>query len=206
MADRYLITQSLLSSWLYLYNCYEDYADEAMADFMRTLRRIPSEQNEAMKAGSDFEALVYAIADGASYDQNAKTISGAEQVAQIVKGGQYQVALSKEIEVNGMTFLLYGVLDVLKAGIIYDIKFKTKSFGSLDLAGAYLDSPQHPAYFALVPEAREFNYLVSDGKDLYIETYTPDMVEPIENTIVEFMDFLDTMGFMPDYKEYWLAK
>ena len=52
---RYLITQSLLSAWLYCYGCFEGYEEDAFNSFLDTLNRVPSEQNEAMKAGSDFE-------------------------------------------------------------------------------------------------------------------------------------------------------
>ena len=70
------------------------------------------------------------------------------------------------------TCLLYtSILDALKAGTIYDVKYLNKSMGSAELAWKYLESAQHPAYFYIVPEAHEFKYLVSDGKDLYIEQY-----------------------------------
>ena len=203
---RYLITQSLLSSWLYIYNCAEGYEEEAYMDFLATLNRIPSEQNEAMKAGSDFEALVYQIADGKEADPKAKGIDGAEKVAPYVAGGQYQVRLQRELKLNDMVFLVYGVLDCLKAGEIFDIKFKTKSFGSADLAGAYLESPQHPAYFYLCPEAYKFTYLVSDGKELYTEEYTPDMCRPISEFISMFYQFLYDTNLLDTYKEKWLAQ
>ena len=105
-----------------------------------------------------------------------------------------------------MTFLVYGVLDALQAGIISDVKFKNKSFGSLDLAGEYFDSPQHPFYFFMVPEARLFRYLVSDGTDLYIEQYTPDETPDAGELIAEFVDFLNVSGHMETYKKYWAAR
>ena len=62
---RYLMTQSLLSSWLYTFNCPDDYEEEAFNDFLSTLRREPHETNEAMQNGIDFENLVTAILNGA---------------------------------------------------------------------------------------------------------------------------------------------
>lgn len=222
---RYLITQSLLSAWLYCFNCHEDYAEEAMASFLDTLNRVPSEQNEAMKAGSDFEALVYGIADGMEGPQQImlpgvnpvsgeayegtklpKNYEGAVKVAEYVAGGQYQVKLQRELQTCGMTFLVYGILDCLKAGEIFDIKFKTKSFGSLELAGSYLESPQHSAYFYICPEAYKFTYLVSDGADLYTEEYTPEMTRPIEEIISDFVQFLNDTNNLSTYKEKWLAQ
>ena len=60
--DRYMITHSLLSSWLYTMrdNPYEtaDSTDDPMSDFLRTLRREPTPTTEAMQKGIDFENLV----------------------------------------------------------------------------------------------------------------------------------------------------
>ena len=222
---RYLITQSLLSAWLYCYGCFEGYEEDAFNSFLDTLNRVPSEQNEAMKAGSDFEALAYSIADGTAEPQQIlldganpvsgeayeskeypKNYDGALKVAKYIAGGQYQVRLQRELQTNGMTFLVYGVLDCLKAGEIFDIKFKTKSFGSLDLAGSYLDSPQHSAYFYICPEAYKFTYLVSDGNDLYTEVYTPEMCRPIGEIISAFVQFLYDTNLLDTYKEKWLAQ
>ena len=85
----------------------------------------------------------------------------------------------------------------------FDIKFKNKSFGSLDLPGNYLDSAQHPFYFYLVPEARRFLYLVSDGSDIYIEQYTPEESRDAYDVIAEFVDFLQSSNLMETYKEHW---
>lgn len=128
------------------------------------------------------------------------------KVAEYVAGGQYQVKLQRELQTCGMTFLVYGILDCLKAGEIFDIKFKTKSFGSLELAGSYLESPQHSAYFYICPEAYKFTYLVSDGADLYTEEYTPEMTRPIEEIISDFVQFLNDTNNLSTYKEKWLAQ
>lgn len=86
------------------------------------------------------------------------------------------------------------------------MKFLNKSFNSADLAGKYLNSAQHPAYFYLVPEAVEFIYLVSDGEDLYTERYTPDSCRPFEDIAKEFIQSLKCMGLYEVYKEHWKAK
>lgn len=203
---RYLITQSLLSSWNYVHNCWEGCEEDAMASFLATLRREPAEVTEAMQDGIEFENAVYAEASGLLRPLHPKWERGICEVAAFLKGAQFQVRVQREIQIAGMTFLVYGVLDALQAGIISDVKFKSKSFGSLDLAGEYFDSPQHPFYFFMVPEARLFRYLVSDGTDLYIEQYTPDETPDAGELIAEFVDFLNVTGHMETYKKYWAAR
>lgn len=202
---RYLVTQSLLSSLDYIFNCWEGGEEDAMASFLQTLNREKSEPNKAMLDGLAFEREVYTEAAGLPRSPHPKWENGIQKIVPLIRGAQVQVRAQREIEVAGMTFLVYGVLDALKAGTISDVKYKTKSFGSLDLAGSYLDSPQHPAYFYLVPEAREFQYLVSDGEDLYIERYTPQESRHISTFIEEFIDSVRSLGLLDLYKEKWEA-
>lgn len=223
--ERYLMTQSLLSSWLYTFNAPEDYWGDAMADFLAALNREKKETNEAMQNGIDFENLVTAILTGAPTAvqrervfrgndifkeklvpvQEHKWYTGASKVAKILKGARLQVKAMRYTAVSGTPLLLYGILDGLKAGIIYDIKFLNKGMGSAELAGKYLESPQHPMYFEIVPAAYEFQYLVSDGTDLYIETYSRQETPPIDEVIDNFLNWLHVTGFEPIYKEKWLA-
>jgi hypothetical protein len=93
---------------------------------------------------------------------------------------------------------------VVKAGVIYDVKFKTKSFGSLDLWGSYRHSAQHSAYLRCLPEAYQFVYLVSDGDDMYTETYDRKNSEPIENIIHHFLEWMKTEPeLLKLYDERW---
>ena len=55
--DRYLITQSLLSSWGYLFDCWEGSEEDAMASFLQSLNREKSEPTQAMLDGTAFENL-----------------------------------------------------------------------------------------------------------------------------------------------------
>lgn len=203
--DRYLITHSLLSSWSYVFSCWEDGKEAAYEDFLRTLNRIPTEPTEAMLDGRAFEDEVYKEAAGLPRQPHPKWESGIKKVAAYIRNAPVQIRVKREIQVDGVTYLVYGILDALKAGVIYDVKYVSKSFGSVDLAGKYLDSSQHPAYFYMVPEAYEFNYLVSDGTDLYKETYTPANTRPIADIISEFIRSIDGMGLLDLYKEKWLA-
>lgn len=203
--SRYLITQTLLSSWGYMFSCYESVQEDAQNDFMRVLNRERVKPTEAMLKGIQFEDAVYAAAAGMPYAPQDKWESGIRKVAAIIHGAPTQLKTQREIEVCGETFLVYGILDALKAGTIYDVKFSTKSFGGVELAGKYLDSPQHPAYLYIVPEAQSFEYLVSDGQDLYREVYSREETRPIGDIIAEFVQSIKDMGLYELYKSKWEA-
>ena len=222
---RFMITHSLLSSWLYSMkeNPYEDAESTAnpMADFLRVLRREPTETTEAMQKGIDFENLVTEIVTGRfrpewrpsrGVEPNTgeplgmmvypKWYDAAKKVANIIRGGLLQVPESKTVEIGGMQILLYGRLDALKAGTVYDIKFS----GSYD-RGKYFDSTQHPMYMELVPDAERFCYIISNGTDVWTEGYRREEIPiPIVATAADFLDWLKSMDLMPLFKERWLAK
>lgn len=223
---RYKITQSLISAWNYVHNCWEGQEDAAMESFLTALRgekeELTPEQMQNIQNGFDFEKLVTDIATGAFHPQYEfdgmtdpdtceetckevypKWYRPAAEFGALLRGAQFQVRIHRLITVRGMEFEIHGVLDALKEGVIYDIKFKNKSFGSSDIAGDWLDSPQHPFYFYLVPEARKFLYLVSDGNDIYIEQYLPEETRKAADIISEFVDFLETAGLMDVYKANW---
>lgn len=204
---RYLITHSLLSAWLYAMrsNPYEDATTsdrDSLAEFMQVLRREPTPTTEAMQMGIDFEDLVTAIAkgNGDGVKRNPEWYDAAKKVAEIVRGGSLQHKARKVAEVSGMMFVMYGRLDALKAGTIYDIKF-SRSYDK----GKFFDSTQHPMYLDLVPEANEFVYLVSDGKTLYQERYRRDEVADITITIGNFVSWLTANGLLETFKKHWQA-
>ena len=191
MEERYLITQSLLSSWLYCFDCYESGEEKAYEDFLSTLRREKKEPTEAMLNGIAFENEVYREAAGEQRLPHDKWEDGIRAVAANVSGAIVQLKGQREIEVKGMKFLVYGILDALKAGIIYDVKFTNTSLRNADVYGKYLGSPQHPAYFYVIPEATEFRYLLSDGEDIYIERYMRGHTPHISEFIEPFIDYLN---------------
>lgn len=200
---KYHMTKTLLEAWQYTFDCFEGFEDKAQEDFLRTLNRQPAEETEAMMNGRTFENRVYAAMQGKTIRSDAKWRTGAMTVADILKGAQWQVRANRDIEVDGMTFNVYGILDALKAGVIYDVKFLNKSMNGADLYGKYLNCSQHPAYFYIVPEARAFQYLVSDGEDVYIETYTREQSRPIAGFIHEFLESIRSMGLLELYREKW---
>ena len=117
------MTQSLLSSWTYYMDAQEDQADEACASFLSTLRREKKAPSKAMLAGMEFEAMVNSLVSGRpiATDKPAWTAAG-EKIASLCAGGQPQVPASGTIALCGMEFVLYGVCDYVRAGIIRDIK------------------------------------------------------------------------------------
>lgn len=224
MPDRFLMTHSLLSAWLYAMqdNPYEDATTErnAYAEFLRVLRKEPTETTKAMQYGIDFEDLITAILKGdkiaAYHRENRSTgildrelyplhehpwFEGANDIAGIIQGAQLQHKVSKQIVVDGVSILLYGRLDALKAGTIFDIKFSSKYE-----RGKYISSTQHPTYLELIPEALDFTYLVSNGTSVWTETYAREDTPSIYPTISGFLSFLKDTGLMGIYKEMWGSK
>ena len=192
---KFLITQTLLSSWQYAMRKGE------MKGVAAKLRRKKKPPTKAMLEGQRFGNVVESVAAGTAIEPDHEWYRPVTEIADIVKGGQYQVKLSRDLTVDGVTFVCYGILDFLKCGVIYDTKF-SKAYH----VGKYLDSPQHPMYFYLCPEAYKFEYIISDGKWVYREQYTPDEITPIESTIKHFMDFTEAFGLVDTYCENWKSK
>ena len=200
----YLMTHSLLSSWLYAMKSspYEDLTSErdAYGDFLKTLRREPTETTQAMQNGIDFENMVTDIVNGVEVDFNEKWYDAASKVANTVRGGQLQYKAKKQIVVSGIPILLYGRLDVLKAGEIIDIKFSSGYE-----RGKYFDSTQHPVYLELIPEAYQFTYLITNGSDVWKETYRREETHSMIPTIAYFLSYLKESGLWEEYAKHWEA-
>lgn len=218
----YLMTHSLLSSWLRSMkdNPWEEGDDPeketALDEFMHVLRREKTPTSPAMQSGIDFEDLVTAILTGqekANYhmtsrdgSQTLKVFAVAEhpwyeaacKVAGMIQGAKLQYVARRYVTIGGMDFLLYGRLDAMKEGRIFDIKYS----GSYE-RGKFRDSTQHPMYYRLVPEMMNFTYIVSNGTDVWTEVYWYDEVPRIEPVITDFLQWLRDMNLMDTYKEYW---
>ena len=170
-------------------------------DFLKTLKREPIQPNKNMLMGQHFENVLNAVLNGAEIDPSHEWYKPITQLYGILAGAQQQVALSRDMTIDDLDLVLYGKLDFLLAGHIYDTKY-SKTYN----VGKYYDSPQHLFYFALVPEASSFSYLICDGNYVYRETYYPDEVEPVENIIHNFIQFLKRMNLLDIYKENWRSK
>lgn len=192
------MTQSLLSAWKWQYKAFDPEA--AHLDFMRVLRREKGRPNQAMLDGIRFENMVTAYCHGEEPPAEHEWLDGIHGVGNLVKGCQFQVPAYRDMTVDGIPFLLYGRLDGLRAGTIFDLKF-SRGYS----VGKYVDSPQHPMYFACVPEAKRFDYVVYTGRDVCVETYFPGEVVPIEAIIRDFVRYLESAGLDRLYCEKWEA-
>jgi len=176
---RVRITQSLLSAWEWSFK-----KDDGYEDFLRTLNREKKQPTAAMRDGIRFENVLNSVLNGEQIPDDHEWKFPITEMAQELSGSQQQVSIFKDIYVDGQPILLHGVLDYLHAGHIYDCKF-SKTYH----LNKYLTSPQTPMYLALVPEARDFTYIISDGKWVYRERYPRDIVPPIEIEIREFLTY-----------------
>lgn len=190
--EKYLITSSLLDSWQYLLK--GQYGN--MSDFLSTLKRQPHETTKAQQDGFDFEDYMI---------ENYMP----------TKNGQYQVKVSKEYtSLNGITYVLYGRLDCLKEGVIYDYKHTNKYE-----VGKFFNRCQTSMYMELVPEAYKMQYVIGIKKtqyqiqdvndcpyNLYLEDYRREEVTPIEDVINRFEEWLNLTNLMETYKQYWISK
>lgn len=194
------MTQSLLSSWIYYLNADEERSQAAWDSFVSTLRREKKEPTKAMNDGILFEDMVNRLVAGEQIDNDPheKWDAAARRFAGRCAGGLYQVPVAGDLSVSGMDFCLYGVCDYVKAGLIMDIKKVTRYE-----YGKYQHSPQHPMYLHLLPEAKRFDYLIFDGSSCHIETYRREDCKPIEQTISEFISFLEGTNGLDVYRQFW---
>jgi hypothetical protein len=183
----YLVTTTLLNSWQYLWKVDEEYQESAWQDFIDLLNKVRKPPNDAMIRGIEFEA-----------DCIAGLVPG---ISEIIKGGTFQYAASKETKVAGERVLLYGKIDVLKAGIIYDIKSTSK----YELQ-KYHDSTQHHMYMNMIPNAVKFVYLINNGNDTFQEIYRRDEIKPVEPIIAQFYEWLKDKNLWNIYTEKWQTR
>lgn len=193
---RYIMTQSLLAAWQY------NLSGGPQEEFLSVLRREKTEQTQAMKDGIEFERLVWECACGKEPEEKHKWVKGIREIAEIVRGGAYQVALSNEAEIEGEKYLLYGIADFVKKGIIFDVKF-SKRYENRGNVNYYLTSPQAPMYLRLLPGAKQFVFLISDGAQVFREAYTQEEITPIEKTAAAFAKNLKQRGLWDVYTAFW---
>jgi hypothetical protein len=187
------ITQSLLSAWEWSFK-----TDDGWDDFIAALNREKKQPTQAMLDGIRFENCLNNILNGEAIPADHEWHSVIVAMSKELRGSQQQVTLFQDCEINGQPFLLHGVLDYLREGHIWDCKF-SKTYH----LNKYLTSPQTPMYLSLVPEARDFTYIISDGKYVYREKYPRDIVPPIEPTIYNFMQYLKKHELWEVYCEKW---
>ena len=189
------ITKSLLDSWLWAFK-----REDGWDDFLSTLHREKKPPTQAMLEGTRFENVLNNVLKGEAIPADHEWASVIAEMSKDLQGSQQQVVLFSDCEVNGQQFLLHGVLDYLLAGSIWDCKF-TKNY---HLNKYFWEGTSQTAmYLALVPEARDFTYIISDGNYVYREKYPRDIVPPIEPIINNFMQYLKKHGLWEVYCEKW---
>lgn len=189
------ITKTLLDSWLWSYK-----RDDGWEDFLSTLNRERKPPTKAMLDGTRFENVLNNVLNGEKISEDHEWYSVIDEMSIELFRTRQQVVLFQDCEVEGQSFLLHGVLDYLKAGRIWDCKFsKTYHLNKY----LWTNTAQTSMYLALVPEAREFTYIISDGKWVYRERYPREIVPPIENYIKNFTKFLKQHGLWEVYAEKW---
>lgn len=191
---KYYITPTLLNSWQY------NIKNGTLEDFIKVLNKEEFEPSESILKGFEFEKYMQE-----NYEET--------------KNGVYQVVVSKE---HG-DYLLYGIIDCLKGGIIYDYKY-TKNYD----VGKFFGNHQTPMYLEIVPEASKMIYLIADKfekieytdnnfqdvknveyevGDIFREEYTKDMFpETIDSILHKFEAWLKQYNLFDLYIEKWKCK
>lgn len=185
----------MLSAWEWAFK-----RDDGYEDFLRTLNREKQKPTQAMLDGIRYENCLNSVLRGEAIDKSHEWYATITEMAAELYGAQQQVNLfaDTDIVVDGHPILLHGVLDYLREGHIWDCKF-SKTYH----LNKYLDSPQTPMYLALVPEAFDFTYIVSDGKYVYRERYPREIVPSIVPTINQFIKYLKQHGLFEIFETKW---
>jgi len=191
---KYYITPTLLNSWQYNIN------NGTLEDFIKVLNKEQFEITENIQKGFEYEAYMQE-----NYEETL--------------GGAYQVKVSKEYG----DYLLYGIIDCLKGGIIYDYKY-TANYE----VGKFFNNHQTLMYLEMVPEAKKMIYLITNKfnkieypdiefkssekvvyevGEIFKEEYTKDLFpETIESVLHKFIEWLKAYNLYDLYAEKWKCK
>ena len=192
---KYYITPTLLNSWQY------NIKNGTLEDFIKVLNKEEFEPTESILKGFKYEKYMQ--------ENFEETLNGS-----------YQVKVSKE---QG-DYLLYGIIDCLKGGIIYDYKY-TKNYE----VGKFFNNHQTLMYLEMVPEAKKMVYLITNKfeqkpnisvpmdnenvasiettVEIFREEYTKDMFpETIDSILHKFEEWLKQYNLFDLYTEKWKCK
>lgn len=191
---KYYITPTLLNSWQY------NIKNGTLEDFIKVLNKEEFEPSQSILKGFEYEKYMQ--------ENYEETLNGA-----------YQVKVSKEYG----DYLLYGIIDCLKGGIIYDYKY-TQNYE----VGKFFNNHQTLMYLEMIPEARKMVYLITNKfnkieypdieftdvskieyevGDIFREEYTKDMFPETMNSILhKFEQWLKQYNLFDLYTEKWKCK
>ena len=191
---KYYITPTLLNSWQY------NIKNGTLEDFIKVLNKEEFEPSESILKGFEYEKYMQ--------EKFEETLNGA-----------YQVKVSKEYG----DYLLYGIIDCLKGGIIYDYKY-TQNYE----VGKFFNNHQTLMYLEIVPEAKKMVYLITNKfekteypdlnfkdianieyevGDIFREEYTKDMFpETMDSILHKFKQWLKQYNLFDLYAKKWKCK
>ena len=191
---KYYITPTLLNSWQY------NIKNGTLEDFIKVLNKEQFEATESILKGFEYEKYMQ--------ENYKETLNGV-----------YQVKVSKEYE----DYLLYGIIDCLKGGIIYDYKY-TANYE----VGKFFNNHQTLMYLEMVPEAKKMIYLITNKfnkieypdlefkttakieyevGDIFREEYTKELFpETIDSILHKFETWLKQYNLFDLYTEKWKCK
>lgn len=217
---KHLVTSSLLDGYDWLTSCPESWKSRALDDFIAMIRRQPRPVSEACKRGIEFERLVCNNCDGMDSDEFRsfmtkhystrlkgealnKAVDVVCEVAESCKGGEQQVAVMKDIEIDGKEFHLFGYADVVFPRKIIDIK----TTGNYKGDEAYLKRSQHLMY-SLCTGIKDFEYVIAVFRGDYPADIRRVKASPMEEEcrsvlgrrIRDVARFLENAGLWDDYE------
>lgn len=225
---KYLITSSLLDSYDWLKSCPKTWQDRAQDEFIAMIRREPRPTSEACQRGIDFENLVCEKCNNMNDEEfkdyafsyyDHKGIKGYDRdiavyttlnVAKVIRGGQQQVPVMKDVVLNGEEYHLFGYADIIFPNKIIDIK-TTSNYKE---GYHYVKRSQHYLY-SMCTGINTFEYLVADYKDskvprdlhrIEFEMNQEENLWVLERRIGNLIHFLKNSGLFGDYCNIFTAK
>lgn len=161
-------------------------------DLIDKINRVPYITTEPQQKGIDFENVINDMIDQKEVVHAFNQVVVDRIYNELKECTTKQERMFTEVSTSKGLVELYGVLDYTFGGYQVDLK-TTKKYDFLK----YKNNTQHKIYPLIAKNngvpVNEFHYLVTDFKDVFVETYTFNSVlesEAIAN-ICDFIDFLE---------------
>lgn len=170
----------------------EDIESVRFKDLIDKINRVPYVTTEAQQKGIDFENVINEMIDGNKVEHSFNPDIVNRIYNEVKTCNTKQQRMSADIQTSKGLVELYGVLDYTFGGYQVDLK-TTKRYEFLK----YKDNTQHKIYpliarynFIIV---NDFHYLVTDFKDVFLETYTwnSNLENEVVANVCDFIDFLE---------------
>lgn len=123
---------------------------------------------------------------------------GIEEIADIVKGGAWNVKGTALLTIGGIDYKLCIQPHFIRGPNVFQI-YQLQQYSS----GLFYKYATHSMAFKCIPGMFSFEYLISKGKDVYREKYTKTDVTPITEIISSFYAWLDSIGLLYIYEKNW---